>query len=260
MGINSFSPPLHFTPSPLPSPTSRQSVQLPRPPRRARAKLPPAGVPGAGDIQQAPFDGGRDGRPVGPRAVLRRAVQVQQEEGHDVERAGLGHRALAPAPERGGGARLLGGPGRRRVWVRGQLRDRGDLAVEVVRERLLEVLHDIDERLAAELGGPGLHASQVRRERGEPAEEGLVLGVRGGPDGGVVAEDGGDLREEHGLLVVVVRGDELVPRPRVPDEVGLVGRRGHVRRLLVDRVVAAQDGVVQQRHVRGAGREDVGLL
>jgi len=60
------------------------------------------------------------------------------------------------------------------------------------------------------------------------------------------------------LLVVVVRLDKLVPREAVPDERCLVFVED-VGRLLVDRVVAAEDRVVQKGHVRRTGREDVGL-
>lgn len=60
------------------------------------------------------------------------------------------------------------------------------------------------------------------------------------------------------LLVVVVRLDELVPRERVPDKVGLVGLLD-VRRLVPDGVVAADDAVVKHAHVARASREHVGL-
>ncbi len=85
-----------------------------------------------------------------------------------------------------------------------------------------------------------------------------MLLVRPGPDV-VVVENLLHLGEEHGLLVVVVRLDELVPRQGVADEGGLV-LVTDVRGLLIDAVVAAQDGIVEERHVRRTGREDVGLF
>jgi len=52
-----------------------------------------------------------------------------------------------------------------------------------------------------------------------------------------------DLGEQRSFLVVVVRLDELVPGQAVADEVGLV-LVGNDRGLLVDGVVAAEDGIV----------------
>lgn len=67
-----------------------------------------------------------------------------------------------------------------------------------------------------------------------------------------------DLFEERLLLVIVVRLDQLVPSQGVPHEIGLVVFL-NVRGLEPNGVVASQNGVVQQGHVRGAGREQVSL-
>lgn len=60
------------------------------------------------------------------------------------------------------------------------------------------------------------------------------------------------------LLVVMVALDEAKPRLRVADEFGLVLVR-YVRSLLVYRVVAAENRIVDMRHVRCTQREDIGL-
>lgn len=68
-----------------------------------------------------------------------------------------------------------------------------------------------------------------------------------------------NFREECLLLIIMVRLDELVPSQAISHEIRLV-RIGDVRRLLVNAVVAAEDGVVQQRHVAGTRRKQISLL
>lgn len=67
------------------------------------------------------------------------------------------------------------------------------------------------------------------------------------------------LGEERLLLVIVVGLDEFVPDQSISDKIGLVLVQ-EVWCLLVDGVVAAEDRVVQERHMGCAGRKDVGLF
>ena len=62
--------------------------------------------------------------------------------------------------------------------------------------------------------------------------------------------------EQIRLLVVVVVLHELVPCEAVADEICVVGRLD-VRRLQVDRVIAAERRVMEERHVRCALGEGV---
>ena len=62
--------------------------------------------------------------------------------------------------------------------------------------------------------------------------------------------------EQIRLLVVVVVLHELVPCEAVADEICVVGRLD-VRRLQVDRVIAAERRVMEERHVRCALCEGV---
>ena len=217
---------LHFPP------TKSERIKLPWLAPDTARELPPARVPRPGDVDQSPLDRRRDRGPVRPQALLDGAVEVEQEEGDDVEGAGLGDGALAPRLESEGGGGLLGGPGLRRVGVVGERGDGPDLRVEVVGEGLLEPRHDALQLRAREVGRR-LQRRQVRLELGEPVQEGLVLPVRLRPDGLVAAEHGLHLGEERDLLVVVVRLDELEPRQGVPDEGCLVCFL-HVRSLQVD--------------------------
>ena len=104
----------------------------------ARSKPPPLSMPGPGEVDQPPPDGRRHGRPVRPHAALDGAVEVEQEEGHDIGDARLGHRALTPRLECGRRSVVLGCPLLRRVRVLGEFGDGRNLAVEVLFEGLLE--------------------------------------------------------------------------------------------------------------------------
>lgn len=141
---------LSYGPLPLVGlgPLTLQGIQLPPVPGTITArKLPIVPLHPPANVDQPPLDGGRDGRPVGPHAVLElvRPVQIEQEEGHDVGDARLHDGALAPGLE---GAKGLGGArgvGLRGVGVRGEARDGGDLIVEVGLEVCAKLVHDAEE-------------------------------------------------------------------------------------------------------------------
>lgn len=85
-----------------------------------------------------------------------------------------------------------------------------------------------------------------------------VLLVRLGPDA-LLFQHLLDFREELGFLVVMVAFHESEPCKAVAHEVGLVGFLD-VRRLQVDSVEAAENGIVEEGHVRGAFGPDILLL
>ena len=137
--------------------------------------------------------------------------------------------------------------------------------MEVLLEMLLERLHDAEELVAREIGG-AVEAGEVLFELGQAGEEGLCgseIALGGGwvaakfrpkekaltmflvrlLKDGLVVQQLLDLGEERGLLVVVVRFDELEPGETVSDKVGFVlvlDNRG----LVVNGVVTAQNRVV----------------
>ncbi len=138
------------------------------------------------------LDGSRHGRPVRPQPVLHRPVQVQQEEGHHVQHACLGHGALPPRLERQRRGDLVGGPRRGRSRVVGHGGYGVDLAVEVVLEGLLEGRHYAAELVGGEVGG-GLQGSEVRVELCQALEEGLcskMTGVSAVPIQGAWSKEG----------------------------------------------------------------------
>lgn len=67
-----------------------------------------------------------------------------------------------------------------------------------------------------------------------------------------------NLGEQGLLLVVVVRLHEFVPRQTIANKVGLV-RISYVGGLVVDGIVAAENSVVEQRHVCRTGGEEICL-
>jgi hypothetical protein len=147
--------------------------------------------------------------------------------------------------------------------VVGELGNGCDLAVEVLLKGLLEGSHDANELVTREIGG-ALEAAEVLLELDQTGEEGLYgwqitsVGSRktklGRPqpltmllvcflEHGLVVQQLLDLGEERGLLVVMVRFDELEPGEAVPDEISLVLVLNDGG-LVVDGVVAAEDRVV----------------
>jgi hypothetical protein len=117
-----------------------------------RGEFPPGGMPRSGEIDEAPLNGGRHGRPVSPHAVLDGAVEVEQEERHDVDHSGLGDGGLAPGLEGGRGVGRLDAVGLGCARVLAQGGDCADLVVEVVGEIGLEAIHNLHELGAREVG------------------------------------------------------------------------------------------------------------
>ena len=135
-------------------------------------KTPPSRVPETADIDQPPADGRRHGRPVGPLALLHRAVKVQEEKGHDVREARAHDGRLAPFREHGADR------AREILLVRLDLRecrDGADLRVEVVAEGLRERVHDVHENPPVEFALPTVlrQRFQVVVELAQPFQEGV---------------------------------------------------------------------------------------
>jgi hypothetical protein len=109
-----------------------------------------------------------------------------------------------------------------------------------------------------------LKRGRVAAQRGEvlfkfvePGVEGCVLSQfpvhkAWHPGGGF------DLREEGFFLALVVRMDYTVPGEAVVDEVGIIGWL-HVGCLLIDAVIAENETVVDDCHVRSYAGEVIGL-
>jgi len=124
-----------------------------------------------------------------------------------------------------------------------------DFIVEMSSEGRDEVVHERPAHVRAEIILARLNALEPVGPCGEALCKGVVLRDARRHEA-VLARHAFDFREEDFLFAVVVRGEALMRREAVFDEVPVFGH-GHVRRLYVYAVDGADDAVVDEGHFRG---------